>query len=198
MTVSRLFLIILWLRFVYHSYTPILSPASERIGGILISEPATSFPLARSPKGKEGTNTTWVVLEWKVQAYHFTKYHHQHSDKPINKGYKQRRAKFRKVSTSHYKSGYFQIKNAQPSGYAWIYQNDIIKKCVTKSATQKLILIFSIIARSSIITTAGAFVKQLIYQIVIRTRSFVRIKFALYNYHSAHASFSIKRGTFYE
>lgn len=57
---------------------------------------------------------------------------------------------------------------------------------------------FSIIARSSIITTAGAFVKQLIYQIVTRTRSFVRIKFALYNYHSAYASFSIKRGTFYE
>ena len=57
---------------------------------------------------------------------------------------------------------------------------------------------FSIIARGSIITTACAFVKQLIYQIVTRTRSFVRIKFALHNYHSAYASFSIKRGTFYE
>ena len=80
-----------------------------------------------TPKGKEGTNTTWVVLEWKVQTYHFTKFRHQHSDKPINKGYKQRRAKFCKVSVSHYQSGYFQIKNAQPNGYACIYQNDIIK-----------------------------------------------------------------------
>jgi len=31
---------------------------------------------------------------------------------------------------------------------------------------------YLIIARSSIITTAGAFVKQLIYQIVTRTRSY--------------------------
>lgn len=124
-----------------------------------------------TPKGKEGTNTTWVVLEWKVQAYHFTKYHHQHSDKPINKGYKQRRAKFCKVSASHYQSGYFQIKNAQPSGYAWIYQNDIIKMR-NRIGYAKANINFSIIARSSIITTAGAFVKQLIYQIVTRTRSY--------------------------
>ena len=57
---------------------------------------------------------------------------------------------------------------------------------------------YLIIARVRIITTACASVKQLIYQIVTRTRSFVRIKFALHNYHSAYASFSIKRGTFYE
>ena len=106
-------------------------------GNPLFSEPLTFFPLARNPKGKEGTNTTWVVLEWKVQAYHFMKIHHQHSDKPINKGYKQRRAKSCKVSASHYRSGYFQIENAQPSGYAWIYQNDIIKKCATESATHR-------------------------------------------------------------
>ena len=108
-----------------HPY--LVSGIREDWRDILLSEPVTFFPLARNPKGKEGTNTTWVVLEWKVQAYHFTKFHRQHSDKPINKGYKQRRAKSCKVSASHYQSGYFQIKNAQPSGYACIYQNDIIK-----------------------------------------------------------------------
>ena len=57
---------------------------------------------------------------------------------------------------------------------------------------------YSIIARVSITTNAYAFVKQLIYQIVTRTRSYGIIEFALHNYHSAYASFSIKRGTFYE
>lgn len=118
-------------------YPYLVSGIREDWRDILLSEPVTFFPLARNPKGKGGTNTTWVVLEWKVQAYHFTKIHHQHSDKPINKGNKQRRAKSCKVSASHYQSGYFQIKNAQPSGYARIYQNDIIKKCATESATHR-------------------------------------------------------------
>lgn len=108
-----------------HPY--LVSGIREDWRDILLSEPVTFFPLARSPKGKEGTNTTLSRGGMKGASLPFYEIPTPALRQVVRLRVQTRRVISCKVSASHYRSGYFQIKNAQPSGYAWIYQNDIIK-----------------------------------------------------------------------
>lgn len=100
------FLIVLRVPFL-HPYLVTGIGVSEKP---LLYEPLTFFPLARSPKGKEGTNTTLGRVGMKGASLSFYEIPPPALRQAVRLKVQTRRAISCKVSASHYRSGYFQIK----------------------------------------------------------------------------------------